>query len=135
MRVIKFRAWDITQNRWMTSDEIKNYNISEDVSRYVGVKWSQFTGLLDKNRVEIWEGDMGRLHCHENCVGILGEVRWFNDGWWIMTNRNHAGIDGEYKLRISEVVQSIDRTGEYSAFEVVNNIFEVEALYNSNLTD
>ena len=88
------------------------------------IKLMQFTGLKDKNGKEIYEGDLGRLYCHDDCGGAMGEIKWWNDGWWIMTNRNHLGIDGEYKLRTSEVVQSIDQTGEWSQFEVIGNIHE-----------
>lgn len=51
MREIKFRAWD--KDRM-----VKGFELFEDNSAYRGAIPMQFTGLLDKNGKEIYEGDL-----------------------------------------------------------------------------
>ena len=53
MRTLKFRAWDDqTKQMVYQDDQMTNYKI---LGRYTNVQ--QFTGLLDKNGKEIYEGD------------------------------------------------------------------------------
>ena len=99
MREIKFRAWDgeIKQLKsvhcidWDTG-HVRFSNVAQDWTSLDAVMLMQFTGLKDKNGKEIFESDLGRLYCHEECRGIFGEIKWWNDGWWIITNKNHDGI-------------------------------------------
>ena len=71
MREIKFRGWN---------------NISKEMHLpYACICWSpvvdlmQFTGLLDCNGVEIYEGDI--IHWH----GVNLEVKFIADGWFAET--------------------------------------------------
>jgi uncharacterized phage protein (TIGR01671 family) len=63
MREIKFRAWDKKYNQMVSWDDISKNNIigalinNNNRSISHGVLM-QFTGLLDKNGVEIYEGDI-----------------------------------------------------------------------------
>jgi len=153
MRTLKFRAWDDqTKQMVYQDDQMTNYKI---LGRYTNVQ--QFTGLLDKNGKEIYEGDI--LQYKYYYVGIK---------WWSTVSeipeierRTEQGRqnyqiqretvtyrDGAFKIpglylheiniREDKLVERI-KTGrshmndfeeKYWDFEVIGNIFE-----NKNLLD
>lgn len=62
MREIKFRAWDTNSKKMFDCSKIQDYSL-EQVERLNSendpyTKFMQYTGLKDKNDVEIYEGDI-----------------------------------------------------------------------------
>lgn len=57
MRTIKFRAWDKKKKEMIVPDAIVN-----PLEGFPNYEHMQFTGLLDKNGKEIYEGDVVKIH-------------------------------------------------------------------------
>lgn len=82
-REIKFRAWDSNFGKWITEFRITSdgsVEVKDGIKKYsglasLGVKLQQFTGLKDKNRKEIYEGDIVKFR------GEILEVKWGERMW------------------------------------------------------
>ena len=121
MRPIKFRAWD-KYKKWIVydfqnthdglwsernSDEINdyyNYSIFHDFTDEENFKLMQYTGLKDKNGVEVYEGDIVSYFRKSNSV-----IEW-KDGGFIIKRI----LDGEYELIQSRIAE----------IEVLGNVYE-----------
>lgn len=96
-RVIKFRAWDGKQ-MYLSSDDIRHFGSWFDahwpgsLSEKAKVLM-QFTGLIDKHGVEIYEGDIFKIICSDNEVDY--QPVKFVDGQFVVGTHNLEPLNEE----------------------------------------
>lgn len=121
-RVIKFRAWDKRNNRmyfgWgCYTDQSNIQHVITDTGERVSGELMQFTGLLDKNGKDIYEGDIVKYNSKtkesrsENWVGPI-VIEW---------RPEEAKFD--FKDKNSDSGWSIFGL-HYCSYEIIGNIYE-----------
>ena len=132
MREIKFRGWhmfqdngDIVYQHWaygyyfnhFGTDSHSIYLMNGEGSRIVDKETvGQYTGLKDKNGVEIYEGDIverGRGEIFFDTKRAQFRVRWHDTIWLNVRGNNPMYQGGEPIFGNHEIV-----------FEVIGNIYE-----------
>lgn len=95
MRDIKFKMWDSVKNRMFSWEEITNETEhSEPIVHlatllkfeYASLIPIEYTGLTDKNGIEIYEGDIIVNTCGSNFKVVRGDMQWVisnNENYYI----------------------------------------------------
>ena len=133
MNQIKFRAWNgkemivptavingkaailkpCNDNREMTDDEGVHYYCNWDMDVVTNYPLMQFTGLQDKNGVDIYEGDIVSLWYAPRATA-KGKIKFENGGFYFKTT--------EAKPEIALAYNCVYEYG--NSFTVIGNIHE-----------
>lgn len=119
MRAIKFRGKRMNDNKWVYGYFGKDYSERCIISNYLNApneSWGvipetigQFTGVLDRNKKEVYEGDIVTWVCSDGETR-KDVVRWINGGLCL--------CNSQYTV------------GSYYGLEVVGNIHDNPELIN-----
>ena len=129
MRTIKFRAWHKARkemynvhgwhSEFVFKDTMDGIGTEGNPDRIEEVEIMQFTGLHDKNRREIYEGDVVRV----DCSPVIGS---FEDGVYVVA---YILPDCAYCLESVDKKSAI-QFNECYVYEVIGNIHENPELLN-----
>ena len=116
MKEIKARAWDSKLQKFIYQEMVNGQvgvqitsddNTPLELFKNLG-EWQQYTGWIDKNGIEIWQGDI-LLYADET---KSAPVEWYQDGWAI------NGVNLHFLASESEVVSNIYEDEEAAKKEI-----------------
>ena len=106
MRTIKFRVWSRLRSNWVNPVlDITNNFYHEDNENRV---FEQFTGLQDKNGVDIYEGDNIRVCDNKNGLLTVVFVNEYVGGWVLIhestKNKLSLGARKSNTIEVSQIL-------------------------------
>ena len=104
MRTIKFRAWNKRYSRFDRT--FIHLELNKSYIEYHELILMQYTGLKDKNGVEIYEGDIAKIN------GRVGEIKYHRGTYWL--------FDGGYTYSFYNYLPN--------EYKVIGNIYENKEL-------
>lgn len=130
MREIKFRGKRQKDNSWiyglLTNDTCGHYRIQFDANQFSQVvipeTVGQFTGLIDKNGVKIFEGDILKIKETPFQIGGLHQVIFYEDKY-LTYSILYNDIDQANKHPLLYQI-------EYADAHVIGNIYDNPELLN-----
>jgi len=111
MKTLKFRAYD---GKSYTYFDIYNVPSPEVLD---GCAIEQFTGLLDKQGKEIYEGDILKFAVYNAIGKVIWDDRYFS--WWIKLL--HRPSDNAQDISLFDAYTSV---GWEDSIEIIGNIYE-----------
>jgi uncharacterized phage protein (TIGR01671 family) len=113
MREIKFRVWEKKEKQFVDFGSAHaHYGLGGEF-KHPNLVFQQFTGLKDKNKEEIYEGDIIQTNTFGNKV--IGVIEYVKDSFV---------ITGRYMNKKNSVLSHFDCYGNMNVLEVIGNVFE-----------
>ena len=133
MREIKFRAWDIENNKFLIQEE-ENTNIKElfdlfNLLNHCEIKYKerfileQFTGLKDKNGKDIFEGDILNLKTSNPDNWAIKEFR--KSTIVVVSFEKGSFVDENTSMQLWDKIRNISYSHEsWTHYEIIGNIHQ-----------
>ena len=130
-RLIKFRAWHNRANKMLKSGTNRQIFSWQDEGQDITIM--QFTGLKDRNGVEIYEGDILKTDlCHPSWVGLTYEIVFQEGAFQMKTKGRKGSIAFAYHIHTAIINDAIENESDYDKhLEIIGNIYEHPHLLNN----
>ncbi len=136
-RQIKFKFWDLDTEQWVHPSEMEFCSNPDNGESFIGlpfnlywknIQYCQFTGLLDKNGNEIYEGDVLKQTLNNHYWIHLVEMAdpQFGNQLFAFTYKDNLSEENEIYTFKERVLENKFRTYIPSGnnVEIIGNIFE-----------